>query len=472
MAVGEPIKSIQSRLENVIQTFSLTGFILMLSGMGLVIFEFQSEFLYRRLGFAGHALSILCGTALSVWGLKENVATFWPRMTGRGYQFRIPREGASFIAIMIILFIGSNLAPSNILMMVFCVMASAFVVNGWLTFTMLRDAHLHRELPDRVMAGETFSVPVTFENRSRRLSAWLMTVRDSVLHAGTILRPEILFVRVPPRSHRMGAYQFCPLRRGLYEFTHLNAFSRFPLGLVERGVGREVPHKLYVYPRLGHLKPGWQRQLMHSIEMVSNARPNKGSFNDEMHRIREFQPGDDRRMVHWRTTARMNELMVCEYHECRDRDLLVIVDGWLPHRANETQAEQFEKGLRFAATICMSYLRSSRLSTLSVILIGKETFYWNGKTGTQHADSLLDAFALLEPVHRKETDHISDIIRAQMTGQHRTLLITSRPQELKDELLQQIPAAMADLQIQDCSDKELDLIFIDADRDGTLRRDL
>lgn len=469
MAVGEPINSIRSRLENAVQAFSMTGFILMLSGMGLVIFEVQTEFLYRRLGFSGHLLSILCGTALSVWGLKENVATLWPRLTGRGYQFRIPREGASFIAIMIVLFIGSNLAPSNIMMMVFCVMASAFVVNGWLTFTMLRGAHLHRELPDRVMAGETFSIPVTFENRNKRLSAWLMTVRDSILHAGVILRPEILFVRIPPRSHRMGAYQFCPMKRGMYEFTHINTFTRFPLGLVERGVGRDAHQKLFVYPRLGHLKPDWRRQMLHSIEMVSNSRPNKGSFNDEMHRIREFRPGDDRRRVHWRTSARMNELMVCEYQECRDRDLLVIVDGWLPIRPTEPQAEQFEKGLRFATTICMSYLQSSRQSSLSVTLIGKETYHWDGKTGTQHADSLLDAFALLEPVSRKETDHFVDIVRALMTGQHRLLLITSRPQELREALLQQIPAVAADLQIQDTADQELNQIFIDADDEGALR---
>ncbi|WP_437225642.1 DUF58 domain-containing protein [Planctomicrobium sp. SH661] len=448
---------------NLLRRISITGAALMLGGMGLVFFEVQTGYLHRRLGLAGHFLSIISGTTLSIWGLKEVVSQLWPRLAGRGYHFRIPGVGLAYLAIMFVLFIGSILARSNLLIMVFCVMAGSFVVNGWLTFTMLRRTRMQRDVPDRVMAGETFMVTLLLENRNTWLSCWLMRLQDSIRNGGLILEPEVLFVRVPPNSHRVGTYHLCPIARGRYEFTHLDVMTRFPLGMVERGVGREAPHVLLVYPRLGHLRPQFRRILQHSMELVSHARPNNGTFQDDMHRIREFRQGDDRRMIHWRTSARMNDLMVCEYHECRDRDLMIIVDAWLPSRPSVKQTEQFERGLRFAATVSMNYLRSSRQSSLTVRLLGKETFDWFGDTGQQNADSLLDAFALLEPSHREDFHRLGEGLGTKWSGQCRTLVISPRPMEFKEELLRIHPGSAIDLQVYGTSEEELNGLFEDSD---------
>lgn len=446
----------------VVDRISILGLALMLGGMGLVVFEVQTGLLRERIGLFAHLGSMACGTALSVWGLKEVVARFHSKLTTRGYQFRIPLEGLAYLVIMFVLFVGSILSRSNVLLLVFCVMVGAFVVNGWMTFTMLRGVRLRRELPRRVMAGETFLVPLTLENRHRQLSIWLMTMHDLFHDQENTLRGEVLFVRVPAGTRRTGAYQLCLLKRGHYEFSQLDVMTRFPLGLVERGVVRESQETLLVYPRLGHLTPSWRRLLMLSTELVSNSREKNGIFQDEMNQIREFRPGDDRRMIHWRTTARMNELMVCEYRECRDRDLLVIVDAWQPAHATAEDAEQFERGLRFAATLCMSYLRMSRQSSLAVRLKGQEVFDWFGDSGKQQADSLLDAFALLEPGESSSPEELTANLNPRYLDGCRILLVTPRPGKCRETILRQHPGLVADLQIFGITADELKHVFLDA----------
>jgi len=448
---------------NFLQRISIFGLTLMLGGLGLVFYEIQTASLHTKLGMAGHFAGMITGTALSVWGLKECVARFWPRMGGRGYHFRIPGEGYAYLTIMFVLFVGSVLSHSNVLMMVFAVMVGSFVVNGWLTFNMLRGTRVQRELPARAMAGDVFNVSLLLENRNRWVSSWLMTVHDSIQHGGVVLRPEVLFVRVPPRGQRMGSYHLCPTKRGRYVFTHLDVLTRFPLGMVERGIGRDCLQELLVYPRIGQLRPEWRRMMQHSMELVSHSRPNGGTFQDDMHRIREFRPGDDRRRIHWRTTARMNELMVCEYHECRDRDLMVIVDAWLPAHPTAEETEQFEHGLRFATTICMTYLRFSRQSSLRVRILGKETYDWFGDSGKQHADKLLDALALLEPSQSEDYSRLSEGLGPNLLGLCRTLVISPRPQALRAELIRQQPGAVADLQVYGTSPDALKGVFSDAE---------
>ncbi|WP_437186385.1 DUF58 domain-containing protein [Planctomicrobium sp. SH668] len=444
---------------NLLSRVSKPGLLLMFAGLGIVLFEIQIGLLRQRLGITGYIIGVLCGTTLSIWGLKEIVAGLLPRIASRGYLFRLPREGLIYLLIMFFLFVSSILTHSNLLMMVFCVMAGAFVVNGWMTFTMLRDARLHREAPERLMAGETCIVTLSLENKHRRLSAWLMKMRDSISFGKENLFPEVLFVRVPPRKTRFGNYQLKPESRGRYTFRHLDLTTQFPFSLVERGVGKELKQEMLVYPRLGTLNPHWRRMLQHSMEFDSYARPIAGTFHDEMNRIREYRPGDDVRMIHWRTTARVNNLMVCEYDESRDRDLVVIVDGWLPPRPKTEELEQLERGLRFAVTLCLSYLRISRQSSLSVFLLGNDTVAWSGDSGEQHTNSLLDSFAVFDHHHRHDSKEVLKSLLQKTKKQCRTIAISYRPEELQSQIREEIPGYGADLQVIGTSQEALSVYF-------------
>jgi uncharacterized protein (DUF58 family) len=430
-------------------------------GLGLAFLEIETSFLKGRLGNFGHLLILFSGTACSVWGLKEIVAELWPRLAARGHHFRLPLEGAAFLFIMFVLFVGSLLGHSNMLMMVFTIMVGSFIVNGWITFSMLRGTRASRSLPTRGMAGETLAVNVEFTNRNHWLSSWIMRVRDIVQHAEGELNPDVLFLRVPPRTKKTGSYQLCPARRGRYEFGPLDVTTRFPLGLVQRGVRIDLRQELLVYPRLGRLQPQWRRRLQHSMELVGHVRPKPGAFQDEMHRLREFRQGDDTRQIHWRTSARMNNLMVSEYYETRDQDLALLVDAWVPPGSQTGDRDRLERGLRFAATLALEYLKFSRQSSLMVWLLGKNRSDWRGDCEQHQFDVLLDQFALLEPTTHDNVPQLIHEMMHELTGQHRVLLITTRPESIRKELLKRQEKIAFDLQVHGTDHDDLKEFFVE-----------
>ncbi len=416
---------------------AIGGAISAITGIVLSFVELTTDFIQGRLGSFGHATILLCGALFTFWGLKEVISGLWPRLGQSGLvrnRFHIPTEGWAFLMIMFVLFIGSLMGKSNPLMLVFSMMAGAFVMNGWLTFTYLKGVTVQRVLPERVMAGETFSVEVSLKNSKGWLSAWMMTVKDHVTGRSADLAPEVAFIRVPPSEMQRGHYQLVLSERGRYEFGPVFIDTRFPLGLVERGLNLSVTARLRVYPRLGHLQPDWKRKLQNATEQTSSQISQGGIFADEFHRLREYRPGDDVRSVHWRTTARRNELMVREHRDSRDRSLLILVDSWLPAGANQAATLDFEHALSFVTTVCVGALRNSRDSRITLAVKGATLRVWRGGSGGERIEDLLDTLADVSPSSDRKLGPLLEATVTDRSGLPRILLLTSRAEEAQAEI--------------------------------------
>jgi uncharacterized protein (DUF58 family) len=332
------------------------------------------------------------------------VALVWPRIPDRfrrliprvnRNRMLIPREGIGYLLIMMVLFIGSSLTRENRLMLVFAAMAGPFVVNGWITYTMLQNVRVTRKVPPRAMVGELFSVEVDLENSSPLISAWMMAAMDEVVIADQHARASVLFTRVPPKSVQVGHYQLRLGRRGRHQFGPLEVVSRFPLGLIERGcLYREFGETL-VYPRIGRLSPRWKRQLLGASELVETPQPRLGVFDDEFHHLREYRPGDNPRAIHWRSSARRSTLIVREYQQNREHNLTLLLD--LETTAKGADREAIEHALSVAATVCVEHRRECRGSALTVIGVGKETWRWEATVSSAGLETLFDKLAVIEP---------------------------------------------------------------------------
>jgi uncharacterized protein (DUF58 family) len=383
------------------RSFSTAGLVAMLIGLGLVAFELRYSLLLYRLGMLGRIVLFVCGTGFSVWGLKELIANWWPQLGRRGFgrhRSGLSAEGWIYVGIMIVLFAGALFGRSNPLLLVFAMMAGPFVVNGWVSFVLLKRLSVERKVPRRVMAGESTSVEIVLRNGKRWISAWVITLRDQITGGSEPLTAQVLVTRVAPRTRRSAHYRLRLMDRGEYEIGPMSVSTRFPLGLVERGLSLPRTDRILVYPRIGRLTSQWSERLQNASDLVPQMTPRSGPFDDEYHKLREYRVGDDPRAIHWKTTARRNELMVREFRESRDRQLAVLIDPWLPARATDADRELAELAISFGATIAIQHLRNSREAHLMVTALGLPGVNW--KSGGGDLDALLDGLARLQPSTR------------------------------------------------------------------------
>jgi uncharacterized protein (DUF58 family) len=409
---------------------SLPAMLSMLTGAGLLFVLWKFEFLFDRLSDTERVLLFGGGIAALVWGVTR-AFTDIPVALPRRFQFgwnrvSLPRTGQFYLVIMILIFSGSLLGRSNMLMLVFSMMAGPFVINGWITYSMLKRTAVERVAPARVMAGEPMTVELILVNRKRLMSCWLMSVRDKIENDEEQLEPNLLFARVPAGERQSGHYQARLNRRGRYRLGPARLTARFPLGIVERGLFFQLPGEILVYPRLGRLSSRWMREHFLASDLVERRELRQGAFDDEFHRIREYRWGDNPRAIHWRSSARHNALMVREYHQSRDLNLMVLADLWLPPKADAQDRERLELALCVAATMCVSHMKESRDSTLHVAIAGKRLSRWNGESRMSNVDPLMDLFAMAEGTQHPEVAALLQQSAAKRQHGTRVVLLTTR----------------------------------------------
>ncbi len=170
-------------------------------------------------------------------------------------------------------------------------------------------------------------------------------------------------------------------RRSIVTVGPVRSVRGDPLNLMRREVSWGGEMELFVHPRtvdLGGLAAGWLRDL--EGQTTNDISPSDLAF----HTLREYVPGDDRRHIHWRTSARVGTLMVRQFVDTR-RSHLAIVLGC---RAEEyADPDEFELAVSMAASLGRRVL----LDGHSVTCIGGDRLI-----ASHRAQALLDGMAGVE----------------------------------------------------------------------------
>lgn len=141
-------------------------------------------------------------------------------------------------------------------------------------------------------------------------------------------------------------------RRGLYEVGPWAIERVDPLGLAVGRRSGEHRSGVIVHPRV-HLLEG-PYGTMHSIEDEAVIRKSASDPLSGFVSLREYVEGDDPRLIHWPTTARMGTLMLREHVELRRPEFTVVLDcaEWIAF------PDDFEEMVDVAASVAIHALRS------------------------------------------------------------------------------------------------------------------
>ncbi|QDT16982.1 DUF58 domain-containing protein [Alienimonas californiensis] len=380
--------------------------------------------LYGFLPLAAAAVGVWCltGAARRAWLARPGAARF----RSREERTRLTLPGWIALGIAGVLLLGAFLGPSNMLLLVCCLVLGPIAADGWFAAGALRRCEVRRSAPAVAAAGEVALIELALNYRGRWLNARQVTANDRVRNRREDLTAAVVFARVPPRERQTGVYRFEPRTRGPHALGPVTLSTAFPMGLVRREIVARDEAEMLVLPPLGAMTHLWDRRGARADEPAHHARPRKGLFEDEFYQLREYRPGDGSRAIHWRSSAKAGELMVREYHESRDRDLVVLLDLHADGPPGLETENTEERAASLAATIVTEHLRRHGGATLSLRTAGAEQRIYVGRAGGDLTGPLTE-LALAEPGAAVDLAAAATAAAAAAGPAARRALITTRP---------------------------------------------
>lgn len=202
-----------------------------------------------------------------------------------------------------------------------------------------------------------------------RLANTRVTVGEKALGALTVTNPTSRRLRATKVELCVGAGAnsfLCPplgrgesheevfaiatTRRGIVAVGPASTIRGDSLGLVRRVQTWSDATELYIHPRTVTMNAS----TVGFIRDIEGATTQDLSSADvSFHALREYVPGDDRRAIHWRSTARIGKLMVRQFEETRRSHLLIILDLDTDAWASD---DEFEIGVSAAASMARAAL--------------------------------------------------------------------------------------------------------------------
>ncbi|MDA0566750.1 DUF58 domain-containing protein [Streptomonospora sp. S1-112] len=253
-----------------------------------------------------------------------------------------------------------------------------------------------RTLPAvRTTPGSTVRVRVRARNTGRRA----LQVSERV--AGADGERHVPLPPLGARATGEAGYRVAASRRGVIELGPLRAGRSDPLGLAELRRGFGPTDRVWVHPRWEHLRAIPVGRVADPDGVVDNARAGTLTF----HTLRDYVPGDDLRHVHWRSSARLDKLVVREYIDTSQTRVCVLLDD-RPTPGGDTRLDEVAGA---AASILATGVRASLHCELRLVS-------GRGRESTGGLPTLLDLLAEARPTPEADLASALRLARARPAG--------------------------------------------------------
>jgi uncharacterized protein (DUF58 family) len=131
-----------------------------------------------------------------------------------------------------------------------------------------------------------------------------------------------------------------------------------PFGLLRRAVSWTNSLEIFVHPITVYLEP-LGAGLLRDLEGQTT---NELSMSDlAFHALRDYQPGDDRRYIHWRSSAKAGRFMVRQFLDTRRSHLCLVVDS---DTTSYSDPDDYELAISAAASIAVRTVQDEQQVTV------------------------------------------------------------------------------------------------------------
>ena len=304
---------------------------------------------------------------------------------------------------------------SNILFITLSLLLACLLLSGLLSWFNLAGVCWRLRLAGPWRAGHEAPVAVEIMNHKKWLptySLWFelatqprippppdqpekdMNVREMLKAAEKIVtRGRVLMrERLDPVGEAKLDWVVKPERRGEAIVELVAVGSLFPFGFLRKNIGVAVKHTVRVRP--AQVDYQWSGAVA-THSGAQGQRTARAGTGDDLLALRKYSPGDSHRLIHWKASARLGQLMIRQFAaESHDGYVLRVdtpADVW-------TRPEQFELLCSLAGTMAEDLFTAGRLRGVS--LNGGPLF---DTRGLRDVEAFLDELAVLQPEARGDS---------------------------------------------------------------------
>ncbi|MCB9640191.1 MAG: DUF58 domain-containing protein [Myxococcales bacterium] len=291
-----------------------------------------------------------------------SLRSLWQRWRERR-RLRLPREleftreGRWFVGLTIGLGIAAINTGNNLLYLILGMLLSLIVLSGILSNLVLRDLRLRRVLPSRVTAHLPTLITLGVTNNKRSAASYSIELEDKIeaLEPQRVaLQPKkCYFLKVGPKREQRAAYRVSFPRRGRYHLSELKVSTRFPFGLFVKTRRIYVDEELIVWPQLHEVYP---TLLEYQDRYGTMSHPQRGTGIDFL-ALRDMQPGDEVRWIHWPSSASAGKLQVREFENEARPHIHLLVWNVLPDKDAEAW-KQLDDAVDLAASLLFHFFQT------------------------------------------------------------------------------------------------------------------
>jgi uncharacterized protein (DUF58 family) len=241
----------------------------------------------------------------------------------------------------------------------------------------------------RVVVGESARGVVTVDNPTSRR---ILGVKVEIpVGAGLA---ELAMPSLRKGAEYSQEFAIPTLRRGVISVGPVRTVRADPIGLVRRELVWTDTAELVIHPQTIGV-PSTSTGLIRDLE--GTATRDLTSSDVAFHALREYQTGDERRYIHWKSTAKTGTYMVRQFEQTRRSHLVVALSLASADYASD---EQFELAVSAAGSLGVRAIRDGR--TVSVVVssitpeFAKRKNYAVRSLATHLPSRLLDDLAVVD----------------------------------------------------------------------------
>jgi uncharacterized protein (DUF58 family) len=276
------------------------------------------------------------------------------------------------------------------------------LARGWANLSLARVSYRRRPLARRAFCGDRLVLETSLSNRKLLPLPWIEAwerlprslLADPAEAERSTVEGGIGWLRqgaaLWPYQRMRWRHELICRRRGAYFLGPAYLRSGDPFSLFERGRDVDDRHELIVYPRVVPL-----RRLGLALRHPSLDAAGVRSLVTDPTRtaaLRDYQPGDPQKLIHWPTTARRGALQVRVLEPATSLRVTLLLDvrGWRFYGD-----APFEMAVSALASIAV-YLQENGWP-VALLVNTNRPLVLPPASDAQHLERILEALARVEP---------------------------------------------------------------------------